>query len=193
MRRVVLVQSGSRSSLWPYNVHGDPIPRFDVALTAAPKQSAPSFAELVLISTEVTGWPWVPSDLAVPWGLMSPADRERLEAQAAANRRRAAHAAVDHWHHSDWLPEALEALVDDPPRFARLARQQGVSGGPFRAGCVWRVESIAQTLTSTATDDQLRWLVRTIHQMRTRALEGAMRWASQQAYWHGEPRADDIV
>jgi len=192
-RRVLLVQAGSRSAIWPYDVHGEPIARFEVALVAAPEQPAASFAELVLLSTRVTGWPWVPSELACPWGLMSSSEREELEARAAASRVRAARAAVDHWHHSDWLPGALEALVDDPARFSRLARQQGVRGGPFRAGCVWRVESIAKTVRSTATDDQVRWLVRTMHRMRTRALERAMQRASQQAYWQGKPRGDEIV
>lgn len=192
-RRVLLVQAGSRSAIWPYDTTGDPIPRFDVALASAPELSAASLAELVLLSTEVTGWPWVPSELASEWGLMSPAERTRLEVRAAANRARAARAAVDHWHHSDWLPEALERLVDDPRRFTRLAREQGVSGGPFRAGCFWEVQSVAETLTSRATDEQVRWLVHTMHQMRTRALEAAMQRASQLAYWHGRPPAEEIM
>lgn len=192
-RRVLLVQAGSRSAIWPYDTNGEPIARFDVALASIPEQSAAGLAELVLLSTEATGWPWVPSELASEWGLMSSAERTLLEVRAAANRARAARAAVHHWHHSDWLPAALERLVDDPRRFTRLARAQGVRGGPFRAGCFWEVRSLAETLTSGATDEQVRWLGKTMHQMRTRALEAAMQRASQVAYWHGKPPAEEIM
>jgi hypothetical protein len=193
-RRVVRVEAGSRWVLWPYAAQGAHVSRFGTGIEAAAKLSAEEIVELVLLSTDELGEPWVPADLACAWGFITRVHRDTLVDQAAANRRAAVNAAShDNGRTSDKLRSALRSAVEDPRRFGRLARQHSVHGGPFTPAWRWAVSSIADALVAGATDEQLTWLVGAVHDMRTRALERAMQRAAMEAYWLGAPPPDDIV
>jgi len=192
--RVLQVHSGSRSALWPYRPDATPVPGFTAVTAAAHALTAESVVELVLLTQDELGDPWVPAELACSWGFITPQTRDRLIDEAAHNRRRAVEGTREH-HLRD--PEQLQATlrkhVDDPERFALVARQQGVDGGPFRAAHRWEIGSVATILATGASDEQIAWLVTTVTAMRARTLERAMESAASRAYWYGKPHADEIV
>ncbi|QTE30323.1 hypothetical protein [Pengzhenrongella sicca] len=192
--RVLRITAGSRSAIWPYSIDGDPIARFDLVLAATPRLVPASVVELVLLRTEEISDPWVSAGLAVEWGLLTPTEQHHLEAKATENRQRVVESGMrGHWRDLKKVHAELARHVDEPERFARVAGQQGVQGGPFRAGCTWPVESIAAVLASDATDEQVTWLVSSFERRRAWRLEEAMRHASREAYWFGRPNPDDIV
>jgi hypothetical protein len=192
--RVIRIHAGSRSTLWPYAPDGAPVPGFAAVAAAGHALAPESIVELVLLTSDELGDPWVPADLACAWGFIDPHARDRLIGEAATNRRRAVENAHQH-HLRDVvkLEAVLRKHVDDPERFARVARQQGLPGGPFRGAHRWPIGSVADVLSTGAPDEQVGWLVETLTTMRTRVLEGSMQNASMKAYWYGQPHPDDIV
>lgn len=192
--RVLEVVEGSRRAIWPYQRDGSPVVRFDLVITAGSKLTPASLIELALLRTDDVGDPWVPADLAADWGMITLEERDALHARARRNRERVAARGIrGHWRDMTKVHAALVKLVDQPENFAHLASQQGVPGGPFQGGHTWQITSLADVLTSPATDDQVRWLVHALDRRRTWQLEQSMRSASREAYWLGRPDADAIV
>lgn len=193
-RRVLRVRAGSWSALWPYAADGTSVPGFGAVLAAAGPMEPASIVELVLLTEEHVGDPWVPAELACDWGFISPEARDGLIRAAAVNRHRAVKEAPRHHLRDEYKLEAeLRRHLNDPDRFVAVARQQGVRGGPFRAAHRWEVGSVGALLERGAPDEQVKWLVGAVSAMRARLLEGSMRHASMTAYWHGRPDADQIV
>ncbi|WP_143755752.1 hypothetical protein [Sanguibacter keddieii] len=192
-QRVLRVTAGSRSAIWPYDQKHVPIERFSLVVDAASTLTAPDVVELTLLD-EHMGDLWVPADLAVSWGQLTTEESDLLTAAAESNRHRVLQRGPKlHWRERDKLYTDLLRFVDLPSKFASLASQQNVGGGPFQAGRAWTVGSIAALLESAATDEQVRWAVGAVDRRRNWRLAMSMREASRSAYWLGRSDSGAIV
>ena len=193
--RVLRVDAGSRSVLWPYDAAGAPIRGVDAVIAGAGDIPPAELVELILLTAEDTEtYPRVPAIVACELGFISPTDRDRLVADAARHNeseiagvlRRARRLGRE-------AQDALRAKADDPQRFAALARRWHLRCHLTQPTWTWPVESISDALASGASPAQLRWLASATRRIRGYQLERDMERAWSQAFWLGRTVVDDGV
>lgn len=189
--RVLRLDHGRWSVLWPYNTKGLPVPNIGHVLAAGQGLSAGDLVELVLVTTEdLERQPRVPAWTACALGFIGSIERDALVADAQARNRGEIAGAL---RRAERLPvteqAALRAAADDPERFARRARRARLRCPLVQPHWVWEVGSIAAVLSS-ATADQLAWLTLAMRDIRGFVLERDMEIASRDAFWLGETDPD---
>lgn len=202
--RVLRVDAGSRSVLWPYDDDGAPIGGFDAVIAGAGDIAPAEVVEVVLVTAEDTEmYPRVPASTACELGFISPAERDELVTDAAQQtqseiasalsraERRDALSPLYRLDEADW--DALRAAADDPERFAALARRSHLQCRVVRPTWTWEVESIAELLAGGASRAQLQWLAGATRRIHRYALERSMQVAWNRAFWLGGTVVDDDV
>lgn len=193
--RVLRVDAGSRSVLWPYDETGLPIDGFEAVLAGAGDLAPAELVELVLVTAEdLETYPRIPAQAACELGFISPADRDELAAGAAEHNRREIAGVL---RRAERLPEddreALRAASRDPEPFARLARRWRLQCRLTLPTWTWQVESVAEVLACGASPAQLRWLTGAVREIHRYALERSMEQAWHQAFWLGGTVVDGDV
>ena len=190
--RVLRVDDGSRSVLWPYDADGGPVAGFSDVLAGVGNVSPAEVVELVLVTAEDIGtYPSVPAATACTLGFISESERDSLLAEAEARNRAEIADVLRRAARAEPADRAaLAAAASDPARFGRMARRLRLRCWFTPPSWRWEVQSVQAALTHGASAAQLRWLAEATRGTRGWALERSMRAASIRAFWQGGPAAD---
>ncbi len=194
--RVLRVDAGSRSVLWPYDSAGAPISGVRSVVAGARGLAPAELVELLLVTFEDLGVQLrVPADIACEIGFITSAERDDLMSDASRQTQREI---ADVLRRAQRLPEsvqeALATAADDHTHFARLARRARLRCHLIRPTWTWSLKSIAQLLQEGgATSAQLQYLAGATFDARRYALERSMERAWNEAFWLGRAIPNDDV
>ncbi|MCZ2850195.1 hypothetical protein [Modestobacter sp. VKM Ac-2978] len=188
--RLVHIEVGDQSVLWPYGESGSPVRGIDAVGAGAGSIAPAELVELILIRTEDVGRRLrVPAATACELGFIPPAERDALVVAAEVET----HAEIARVLTEASEPElwALRAAAHAPERFARIARRAGMQCFIVRPTWTWYVDSVPEVLAAGASREQLLWLGGGMRRLQRMALEDSMRSAALRAYWLGQPDIPD--
>lgn len=184
--RVVLVDGGSRSSLWPYGPYGA-FADFSVVTDVLGARASEDVVETVLVRFDaLLAHPRVPAATAHTLGFISASERDRLIRDAAnANKAEIAGVLLRARRLNSDNQVALRRTSSSPWQFGVLARSLGLRCHIVEPHWTWEIASLAHALDARETAARIRWLTDVAWRIREVALERDMREAALKAYWLG--------
>ena len=193
--RVVRIDAGSRSALWPVDGSGRPVAGVESVVAGAGDVTPADLVEIVLLTrTDPLRPPRVPAATARELSFISAAQQEDIERDAARATRHAVDATLARARRSRLDARdvrALEGARSDPRRFVRLAGGMGLRCSITEPVWSWPVGGIVEALAAGTGPAQLRWLAGDTVRSRAYALERSMESAWHAAFQLGRAYADD--
>lgn len=193
--RVLVFPYQDREATWPLRLSTvqpglAPVPGFETIVRVGRRlrpEKVVGFIESLLIdwneSEDVDLRLYLPARQAFAFELIGDEERRRAEVQAAAATRAAIDATIeDVPAELSVVRAALHEVRDDAALFARAARRANIRFKVRQPVWPWPGGSVADEFEAGMRPDLLEWLAGWAHKTATRALEGSMQRAWQDAF-----------
>jgi hypothetical protein len=201
-KRILRIDHGGKSAVWPVTADNNPIPGFNHVLTGAQPIGPVELAEALLVDGDAhsddpavphINSPRIPASTAHQVGLIGDDERAEIEAAAAAEtRNRVTLVLKQAAKRLD--PSELGALhdaADHHQTFGRLAEQHHLVFWITPPVWTWDIDSVPEALAGNPalTPGQLRLLGQHWWRQTRRSLEQSMENAHKQAIWWAQADA----